>query len=329
MILAEYDGYGNCLREYIYVGAKMVAEYQPDRVHPNEGKYYFYTTDQINSTRVVTDENGNVVYAAVHDPYGGIHHTWVNAFDPVWKFSGQERDGESGLYYFGARYYDPTLYRFLSPDPVIPTRLNLANSQYWNLYSYCANNPVRFFDNDGKSFLIFLGSCELLFVFDKSGNLVGIYPASNNICGDRRDRYPDGCWRYLHHTHKTFKGGFFGFDAPSDELGSLGVHAGHVNWRHCTYGCIRTTEEAISVIHNLHNGNLGDGLEFLIVIWDGDYDGIIMKIEFYLRGAGKDQETIGKVIGKIEEKLNQILGPLNFLYDYFMMGESPIPPDAY
>ena len=58
-LLAEYDGYGNCLREYIYIGAKMVAEYQPAT-----GKYYYYTTDQINSTRVVTDDNGNVVYAA-------------------------------------------------------------------------------------------------------------------------------------------------------------------------------------------------------------------------------------------------------------------------
>ncbi|MDI6699589.1 MAG: RHS repeat-associated core domain-containing protein [Candidatus Saccharicenans sp.] len=104
-LLAEYDGYGVCLRKYIYVGAKMVAEYQPAT-----GKYYYYTTNQINSTRVVTDDNGNVVYAAVHDPYGGIHQTWANAFNPELKFSGKEQDAESGLYYFGARYYDPTLY---------------------------------------------------------------------------------------------------------------------------------------------------------------------------------------------------------------------------
>ncbi len=122
----------------------MVAEYQPA-----QNKYYFYTTDQINSTRVVTDENGNVVYAAVHDPYGGIHHTYVNAFDPVWKFSGKEQDRESGLYYFGARYYDPTLYRFLGPDPVIPTDVALYAPQRWNLYGYCLGNPLIYSEVEG------------------------------------------------------------------------------------------------------------------------------------------------------------------------------------
>ncbi|MGQ9801558.1 MAG: hypothetical protein ACUVRL_07840 [Candidatus Saccharicenans sp.] len=48
----------------------MVAEYEPAT-----GKYYYYTTDQINSTRVVTDDVGNIVYAAAHDPYGGILKT--------------------------------------------------------------------------------------------------------------------------------------------------------------------------------------------------------------------------------------------------------------
>ncbi|MBC7348573.1 MAG: hypothetical protein H5U05_01210 [Candidatus Aminicenantes bacterium] len=66
-MLAENDGYGECLREYLYIGAKMVAEYQPQT-----GKYYYYTTDQIGSTRIVTDDTGNIVYAAAHDPYGGV-----------------------------------------------------------------------------------------------------------------------------------------------------------------------------------------------------------------------------------------------------------------
>jgi len=114
------------------------------------GKYYYYTTDQINSTRVVTDDAGNVVYAAAHDPYGGLQHTWVNAFDPVWKFSGQEQDAESGLYYFGARYYDPTLYRFLSSDPVIATDRAVYNPQRWNLYAYCLDNPLNLIDVDGR-----------------------------------------------------------------------------------------------------------------------------------------------------------------------------------
>ena len=122
----------------------MVAEYQPA-----QNKYYYYTTDQISSTRVVTDDSGNVVYAAMYDPYGGLPHTRANAFDPVWKFSGKEQDAESGLYYFGARYYDPTLYRFLSPDPVITTDRAIFNPRRWNLYGYCLNDPINNMDVNG------------------------------------------------------------------------------------------------------------------------------------------------------------------------------------
>jgi len=45
------------------IGAKMVAEYQPQT-----GNYYYYTSDQIGSTRIVTDDAGNIVYATAHDP---------------------------------------------------------------------------------------------------------------------------------------------------------------------------------------------------------------------------------------------------------------------
>ena len=85
-MLAEYDGNGECLREHIYLGAKMVTEYQPQT-----GKYYYYTTDQIGSTRIVTDDTGNIVCAAAHDPYGGVQQTWVNIFSPKLKFSGKQQ----------------------------------------------------------------------------------------------------------------------------------------------------------------------------------------------------------------------------------------------
>jgi RHS repeat-associated protein len=58
------------------------------------------------------------------------------------KFSGKERDTESGLDYFGARYYDHTLYRFISIDPLIAKGASLMALQSWNGYSYCQNNPI-------------------------------------------------------------------------------------------------------------------------------------------------------------------------------------------
>ena len=313
LLLAEYDGLGACLREFIYIGAKLVAEYQP-----LENKYYYHTTDQINSTRIVTDDNGTVVYAAAHDPYGGIQQTWVNTFDPALKFSGKERDEESGLDYFGARYYDHTLYRFLSVDPVVSTDLGLANPQFWNSYSYCGNNPLRFFDKGGRSFLIFIASYELLFVFTKDGNFVGVYSASNNTAKGH-EPFPEGIYGYHHHTPHPYNSpsdafdhhGFFGF--ATNQIGDQGIHggregcfdgAGGTGWKFKTKGCIRTTSEAMHEIYNLHF-NKGDPLEFIICIRDiSDVDIICFKVAFYLLlFTDKDPDTIKKTVEQLRSSL--------------------------
>jgi len=153
-LLAEYDIYGNCLRDYIYIGSRLVAEYVPAT-----GQYFFYMQDQISSTRVVTDDAGTVVYAEAHDPYGGIQKTWVNTFDPKRKFSDKERDGETGLDYFGARYYSAPgwadghasgRYRWLSVDPLLIKRNNPNSPGHWNLYAFCLDNPLRYRDPTGR-----------------------------------------------------------------------------------------------------------------------------------------------------------------------------------
>ena len=144
-LLAEYNLLGQLVRHYIYFGGRLVAEYRETEPH-----FYYYASDQINSTRVVTDSTGTVVYSAAHDPYGGIQKTWVNSYDPSLKFSGKEHDEESGLDYFGARYYDRAQYRFISVDPALNLKATQITSQSWNLYSYCVNSPITFFDASGK-----------------------------------------------------------------------------------------------------------------------------------------------------------------------------------
>lgn len=142
-LMAEYNTYGQWVRDYIYIGNQLIAEYIGTT-------YYYYASDQINSTRVVTDNSGAVVYSAAYDPYGGIQKTWISTYAPTMKFSGKERDVESGLDYFGARYHANYYYRWLSTDPVINKPNALGNPQLWNLYSFCANNPVTFLDPDGR-----------------------------------------------------------------------------------------------------------------------------------------------------------------------------------
>jgi RHS repeat-associated protein len=144
-LLAEYDIYGICLKEYIYMGSRLIAEY-----NPATSQYHYYTQDRIRSTRIVTDDTGTVVYAAGHDPYGGIQKVWLDDFDPKRKFSDKERDGETGLDYFGARFYSAPRYRWLSADPALYLDVAIKNPQAWNLYSFCRNNPTSFIDPTGQ-----------------------------------------------------------------------------------------------------------------------------------------------------------------------------------
>lgn len=72
------------------------------------------------------------------------------------KFTGKERDAESGLDYFGARYDASSLGRFMTPDPFNIFALKpkqflswISNPQRWNKYAYALNNPVTLIDPDG------------------------------------------------------------------------------------------------------------------------------------------------------------------------------------
>ncbi len=75
--------------------------------------------------------------------------------DPLYDFrvrprcSGKERDAETGLDYFGARYYGSPQGRFTSPDPLIDLKEALLNPQRWNGYAYALDNPLLYIDPDG------------------------------------------------------------------------------------------------------------------------------------------------------------------------------------
>ena len=144
-LMAEYDHDGICVKEYIYLGGQLIAEYQPQTA-----KYYYYARDQINSTRVVLDDNADLVHSSAYGPYGQVLDTTTNTYEPKLKFSGKEREGYSNLDYFGARYYDNQSFRFNSVDPIITKEEALINPQLWNLYSYCRDNPITYLDPDGR-----------------------------------------------------------------------------------------------------------------------------------------------------------------------------------
>ncbi|KKP36690.1 MAG: hypothetical protein UR28_C0039G0001, partial [Candidatus Peregrinibacteria bacterium GW2011_GWF2_33_10] len=73
-----------------------------------------------------------------------------------YKFTGKELDEETNLYYYGARYYNSQIGRFISIDPIQVTKERLVNPQGLNLYAYVNNNPLRYIDPTGKSLIDWL-----------------------------------------------------------------------------------------------------------------------------------------------------------------------------
>lgn len=107
-------------------------------------------TDHLGSTSVVTDEDGVMVELLDYNPYGTERSSWGSGDSGVAAsqktYIGEYSDSETNLSYLNARYYDPTIGRFLSQDPWFG---DLTNPQSLNKYSYTENNPVKFTDSSG------------------------------------------------------------------------------------------------------------------------------------------------------------------------------------
>ncbi|KYK33264.1 MAG: hypothetical protein AYK19_14050 [Theionarchaea archaeon DG-70-1] len=161
---------------YIYSGSSMIYEenttgtaihvYGPSgRVVKrttvnNETNTFYYTTDHLGSTRLVTDSNGTPLSSLRYYPFGKPYQ-YSGSHEP-YLFTGKEKD-QTGLYYFGARYYDSETGRFLSRDPytflpddprIVDNSAEdftkwLMNPQRFNRFSYAGNNPLKYKDPTG------------------------------------------------------------------------------------------------------------------------------------------------------------------------------------
>lgn len=106
----------------------------------------YYGTDALGSVRVVFDAAGNRLARTDYVPFGeALNPTGAL---PSEQFTGQQRDGDAGLDYFGARYYAARFGRFSTIDPVGG---NLGDPQSWNRYVYARNAPGTFVDPSGTS----------------------------------------------------------------------------------------------------------------------------------------------------------------------------------
>jgi RHS repeat-associated protein len=147
---------------FVYnASGQMIAEYNtPDQPVQGGGGTSYLTADHLGSTRVVTDSSGGVkarhdylafgeeISANVSGRTTGMGYSVVDGVRQ--KFTQKERDNESGLDYFGARYYSSSYARFCSPDKWGTSLSHLVDPQRLNRYAYVRDNPNKYDDPDGN-----------------------------------------------------------------------------------------------------------------------------------------------------------------------------------
>ncbi len=138
-VLAEYDGAGNLLTEYVYGNGQRLA-----KLNPNTTVDY-YLNDHLGSARAMYGSG----WSANYYPFGEVASQTGSDEDTHFDFTGQERDHGTGLMYFGARFYDAEIGRWLAVDPLASTYPTLSP------YVYTANNPIILIDTDGKKIIKF------------------------------------------------------------------------------------------------------------------------------------------------------------------------------
>jgi RHS repeat-associated protein len=176
-----YDGDGKRVKKAVPNGettifvydaiGRMVAEYSTVTASQEVAKISYTTNDHLGSPRITTDSLGKVISRRDFLPFGEEIQRASYGSDSVrQKFTGYERDSETGLDYAKARMFGSGVGRFTSPDPynVILEKERgedederaailigfISNPQRWNMYIYVVNNPFAFTDPDGQTDLV-------------------------------------------------------------------------------------------------------------------------------------------------------------------------------
>jgi RHS repeat-associated protein len=143
--LDETDAAGNTnnasFNEYVFFNGRRIAR------RDSLSNVFYYFADHLGTARLVTNSSGAVLDDSDFYPFGG-ERVVASSSGNHYKFTGKERDQESGLDNFGARYDSSSLGRFMSVDPSRESA-NPVNPQSWNRYAYAFNNPLTYVDRNG------------------------------------------------------------------------------------------------------------------------------------------------------------------------------------
>jgi len=233
---------------------------------------YFYHGDHLGSAQLVTDIRGNIYEHLEYTPYGEL---WIdhavniaNGNPTMFRFTGKERDPETGLYYYGARYLDPRTSRWISADPAmwegdyipsapindqarernqnLPGIGGIFNYVNFHVYHYAGNNPVSLTDPDGRQLVEHTRAFIRSLVANPKFVAVtqqGLYPELFYAAGFMQGSRPG-----IYHARQDCWQRFFGYNMAYDFAFNLGTNMNVSRF----------------------NFSVGDQ-EFAIWAWKGDY----------------------------------------------------------
>jgi RHS repeat-associated protein len=147
-----FEQHGDHAIRHVFLGKQLVAS---ERVEAGADSRAYYLGDHHGTVLLATDAVGAILHNQRYSPFGAS----LDATTALDRYLGRERDRETGLVQFGARYYAPAFGRFVSPDWYVLENPKLAARipQAFNIYSYAINNPLTFKDPSGLFIFIVAG----------------------------------------------------------------------------------------------------------------------------------------------------------------------------
>ena len=118
-----------------------------------EKMQFYYHPDHLGSSSYITNLDGEVAQHIEYVPFGEVFiEERNNTWNTPYLFNAKEFDEETGMYYYGARYYEPRLSLWMSTDPMQEKYLNITS------YCYTFDNPIKYIDPQGLENVVVVGN---------------------------------------------------------------------------------------------------------------------------------------------------------------------------
>ena len=225
------------------------------QINPDEPVFYYHS-DHLGSASYITDDQGYKTQHLVYLPFGELrsnreYHNnnkydeqhWVDMkyntgqFDTPYKFNGKEKDEETGLHYYGARYLNTDLSIWLSVDPMSDKYPHLTS------YNYCANNPVMLVDPDGRDI-------DVVENTTKDGKREVTINFSASIVNKSSEKYSDKKMNKIANkmekSIESFYNGSYGDDVSVKVNADINVSKSESD--------VESSRHTISIVDNLESG---------------------------------------------------------------------------